>query len=298
MRVGLVVNPTAGGNKGAAAGDVVLAALDKSPYEVVELSGNTFELAKAKIVQAIAGNEIDVLVVVGGDGMAHLGVNVCANTTVPVAIVPAGTGNDSAGVLGMPMGDALRSIQLILKHIQTPKRIDAISIDHPGGRTWALGTVSAGFDALANARANSLKWPKGPMKYYLAMVLELAKFKAIQYRSKIDNVAKDFQAMLCVVSNSGVFGGGMLVVPESSVTDGKLDLLILNKISRVKLLKIFPRVYKGTHVTDPAVEILSATKVEIAADGMPIYSDGEYVGQAPFTATLVPEALLVIAPGL
>jgi diacylglycerol kinase (ATP) len=64
------------------------------------------------------------------------------------------------------------------------------------------------------------------------------------------------------------------------------------------LVKIFPRVYKGTHVTDPAVELLEATKVEIAADGMPIYSDGEYVGQAPFTATLVPAALMVIAPAL
>jgi diacylglycerol kinase (ATP) len=104
--------------------------------------------------------------------------------------------------------------------------------------------------------------------------------------------------MLCVVSNSGVFGGGMLVVPEASVTDAKLDLLILNKISRFKLVKIFPRVYKGTHVTDPAVELLEATKVEIAADGMPIYSDGEYVGQAPFTASVVPGTLLVIAPAL
>jgi diacylglycerol kinase (ATP) len=230
--------------------------------------------------------------------MAHLGVNVCANTQVAMAIVPAGTGNDSAGIFGMPMNDPTAATRLTLDNLHTPKVIDAIEIQHDKGITWALGSASAGFDALVNARANKMTWPAGPMKYYLAMLLELASFKAIKYRSKIDGVAKDFEAMLCVVSNSGVFGGGMLVVPEASVVDGKLDLLILNKISRFKLVKIFPRVYKGTHVTDPAVELLKASKVEIVADGMPIYSDGEYVGQAPFTATVIPRSLSVIAPYL
>jgi diacylglycerol kinase (ATP) len=298
MRVGLVINPTAGGNKGAVAGESVRAVLASSSHEVMDLSGETYEAAKQGIKVAIANQAIDLLVLVGGDGMAHLGVNVCANTKVPMAIVPAGTGNDSANVFGMPMGDAAASARLILEHLAFPKPIDAIEIEHSLGKTWAIGSASAGFDALVNARANRMKWPAGPMKYYVAMLLELASFKAISYRSKIDGVAKDFEAMLCVVSNSGVFGGGMLVVPEASITDGKLDLLILNKITRFKLVRIFPRVYKGTHVTDPAVELLEATKVEIAADGMPIYSDGEYVGQAPFTATLVPAALMVIAPAL
>jgi diacylglycerol kinase (ATP) len=298
MRIGLAVNPTAGGNNGAAVGETVRSLLANSAHEVIELTGTTFEDARAKITAAITSRQIDRLVLVGGDGMAHLGVNVCANTTVAMSIVPAGTGNDSAGIFGMPMNDPAAATRLILDSLHTPKVIDAIEIVHSLGRTWAIGSASAGFDALVNARANKMSWPAGPMKYYLAMLLELASFKAIRYRSKIDGVAKEFEAMLCVVSNSGVFGGGMLVVPEASVTDGKLDLLILNKISRFKLVKIFPRVYKGTHVTDPAVELLKASKVEIAADGMPIYSDGEYVGQAPFTATVVPGALLVIAPAL
>jgi diacylglycerol kinase (ATP) len=298
MRIGLAVNPTAGGNNGAAVGETVRSLLANSAHEVIELTGTTFEDARAKITAAITSRQIDRLVLVGGDGMAHLGVNVCANTTVAMAIVPAGTGNDSAGIFGMPMNDPAAATRLILDSLHTPKVIDAIEIVHSLGKTWAIGSASAGFDALVNARANKMSWPAGPMKYYLAMLLELASFKAIRYRSKIDGVAKEFEAMLCVVSNSGVFGGGMLVVPEASVTDGKLDLLILNKISRFKLVKIFPRVYKGTHVTDPAVELLKASKVEIAADGMPIYSDGEYVGQAPFEATVVPGALLVIAPAL
>jgi len=263
MRVGLVINPTAGGNKGAVAGESVRAVLTTSSHEVINLSAESYEAAKQGIKVAIANQAIDALVLVGGDGMAHLGVNVCANTRVPMAIVPAGTGNDSAGIFGMPMNDAAASAKLILENISSPKFIDAIEIEHSGGKTWAIGSASAGFDALVNARANKMTWPAGPMKYYLAMLLELASFKAIKYRSKIDGVAKDFEAMLCVVSNSGVFGGGMLVVPEASITDGKLDLLILNKITRFKLVRIFPRVYKGTHVTDPAVELLEATKLKL-----------------------------------
>jgi diacylglycerol kinase (ATP) len=161
-----------------------------------------------------------------------------------------------------------------------------------------LGSGSAGFDALVNARANKMKWPKGPNRYYVAMLLELAKFKPIKYQSVIDGNPKDFEAMLCVVSNTGVFGGGMLVVPDASVTDGVLDVLLVKKMSRFKFVTIFPKVYKGTHITDKDVEILRASKISIAASGMPIYSDGEYVGQAPFEAEVVPGALQVIAPSI
>jgi diacylglycerol kinase (ATP) len=88
------------------------------------------------------------------------------------------------------------------------------------------------------------------------------------------------------------------VVPDASVTDGALDVLLVKKMSRFKFVTIFPKVYKGTHITDKDVEILRASKISIAAIGMPIYSDGEYVGQAPFEAEVVPGALQVIAPSI
>ena len=114
----------------------------------------------------------------------------------------------------------------------------------------------------------------------------------------IDGNPRDFEAMLCVVSNTGVYGGGMLVVPDAAVTDGVLDVLLVKKMSRIKFVTIFPKVYKGTHVRDKDVEILRATNISITASGMPIYSDGEYVGQAPFYAEVVPGALKVVAPAI
>jgi diacylglycerol kinase (ATP) len=298
MRIGLVVNPVAGGNRGAQVGAEVISLLSQSEHSINNLSGANLIEARANAESAIGANSIDALVFVGGDGMAHLGTNLCAGKNIPMALIPAGTGNDAAAMLGMPLTDTAQSVRLVLEGLVSPKRIDAIKVSHGGKVTWALGSASAGFDALAAARANAISWPKGPMRYYVAMLLELAKFKPIKYQSVVDGNPRDFEAMLCVVSNTGIYGGGMLVVPGASVTDAKLDVLLVKKMSRLKFVTIFPKVYKGTHITDKDVEIFKALKISIKASGMPIYSDGEYVGQAPFEAEVVPGALLIVAPAI
>jgi diacylglycerol kinase (ATP) len=298
MRIGLVVNPVAGGNRGAQVGAEVISLLSQSEHSINNLSGANLSEARSNVESALASKSVDAIIFVGGDGMAHLGTNLCAGKNILMAIIPAGTGNDAAAMLGMPLSNTAEAVRLVLDGLGSPKKIDAIKISHGGTLTWALGSASAGFDALAAARANAISWPKGPMRYYVAMLLELAKFKPIKYQSVVDGTPRDFEAMLCVVSNTGIFGGGMLVVPGASVTDAKLDALLVKKMSRVKFVTIFPKVYKGTHITDKDVETFKASKISITADGMPIYSDGEYVGQAPFEAEVVPGALMMVAPAI
>jgi diacylglycerol kinase (ATP) len=234
--------------------------------------------------------------VVGGDGMVHLGVNACAKSNIPLAIIAAGTGNDAASTLHLPIGDVRAGVEAALAGLQAPRRVDLIQGKTPERSFFSFGTISAGFDALVNAKANRMRFPKGPSRYQVAMVLELLRFRGIQYRVTIDGKERELEAMLCAVANAPAFGGGMLIAPHAKVDDEKLDLFIVHKISRLELLKVFPKVFTGRHVSHPAVEFVELSSAHLDSQGLPVYSDGEHVGSSPLEVAVAPGALWVCAP--
>ncbi|AOY56329.1 hypothetical protein A4Z71_05065 [Candidatus Rhodoluna planktonica] len=293
MRFGLVVNPTAGSGHGRLVADQVLPILARAG-ELVDLSAENYQSAAVKVRQAIDDGAVDSIVVVGGDGMAHLGANLCADKPVHLGIIPAGTGNDSAETLGIPK-DPVAAAEYLISRLSSPRRVDTGYASTSSQSFNFLGTVSAGFDALVNRRANQMRWPKGPSRYQLAMLAELASFKPIRYHAVIDGQEREFDAMLCAVANSGQFGGGMKIAPQASIDDGYLDLFIVHSISRPELIKVFPKVYSGAHVSHPAVEFVRARHIQLQSGDMPAYSDGEYVGNSPITATIRPASLSVLA---
>ena len=293
IKLGVLVNPTSGRGKGAIAGGVVFDTLAAAGVDFVDLSGNSMAEASANGHRAIADKEIGGVVVVGGDGMAHLGVNLCAEKGIPLGIIGVGTGNDSARSLGLPIDDAAAATTFVIANLNRTRAVDAIKLHSSTGQHWVLGTASAGFDALVNQRANQLKWPKGQRRYEVAMLLELAKFKPLKYELEIDGAKRKVEAMLCAVANAPAFGGGMLIAPEAVMDDGLVDLFIVHKISRLELIKIFPSVYKGGHVTHPAVEFVRAKHVTINSGQMPAFADGESVGRGPLKTQLVEGALRV-----
>lgn len=295
MRIGLIINPSSGRGKGAARGQLVLQTLAERGQEFVNLSGNTMDEANANARHAINDSSIEGLIVVGGDGIAHLGVNIACDTGISLGIIAAGTGNDLARSIGLPEGDVIAGTHAVLDKLDSPRRVDAIKASSSTGDFWFFGTASAGFDALCNQRANQMSWPKGQRRYDIAMVLELAKFKPIHYEATIDGEHRSFDAMLCAVANGPAFGGGMLIAPDAKVDDGYLDLFIVHGMSRLELLKVFPKVYTGGHVTHPAVEFVRAKSVKLSSGNMPVYSDGEARGHSPLSSTVVPGALSVFA---
>lgn len=293
LPIGVVVNNSSGKGRGRLVASEAWRALAQVP--TVDLSADTFDQALAQAKAAVAAGQISALAVVGGDGMVHLGVNACANTDVPLMIIPAGTGNDSATVLGIPTDDTAAAVAMGLAAMEKPRRFDLISGNTAERQFYSFGTVSAGFDALVNAKANRMSWPKGPSRYQVAMVLELLRFKGLRYKAEIDGKPRDIEAMLCAVANIHSFGGGMMIAPHAKPDDGQLDLFIVHRITRATLLKIFPKVYTGGHVTHPAVEFVSAKKVVLDNGAMPVYSDGEYVGTSPVTVEVLAGALKVCA---
>ena len=228
--------------------------------------------------------------------MAHLGINLAAETKATLAIIAAGTGNDIARGLGLPVHDPVRAADLVTTGL--PRTIDAVRyVDDHGDRRWYAGVLGAGFDSLVNERANTWPWPKGQMRYNLAILRELPLFRAIPYVITVDGVRHETRAMLVVVANGPSYGGGMKVAPDASFDDGLADVVILHEISTGEFLKVFPKVFKGTHVTHPAVEIVRGRQVRLEAHGIVAYADGERFAPLPITVETVPGAVTVLAPG-
>ena len=254
----------------------------------------------AAVSTALADGDVDALIVVGGDGMVSLGANLVAETGVPLGIVPTGTGNDMARALGIPRDDPAAATAQLVEALRHPARvIDALRVHRAdGGTTWVAGTVSAGFDAFVNERANALRRPRGRLRYDLALALELMRLRQVDYDLVVDGEPSRVAGTLVSVGNARSVGGGIALLPDAVVDDGELDLLVVDRLSRRTFLRLFPRVAKGTHGTDSRVRLSRATRVSIAAEGVIAYGDGERLGPLPIDIELVPGALRVLAPRL
>lgn len=244
----------------------------------------------------------DALLVMGGDGMMHLGANACAGTTVPLGLIPAGTGNDSCRGLGLPPANPVAAARVVVRG--DTRRIDLAAVAgdlaRPAGSTrpeYVLSIVSTGFDAAVNLRANQATFPRGRMRYAFSAATELALFEPRQYRLDIDGDSRVLPAILVAVGNAGYFGGGMRMCPDADVEDGLLDLTIVHPVSRATFLRLLPSLFTGTFVRDPAVERLRARTVVVDGDGLHGMADGDELGPVPLTVSAAPQALTVFAAG-
>jgi len=300
--VGLVVNPVAGTGRGGSVGRRAHRLLRRAGHDVHDLSAPTLALATDRARQA-ATDGLDALVVVGGDGMVHLGVGVVAGTGLPLGIVAVGTGNDVARSFGLPRGDVDRAVAVVDRALRTgPRRVDAVRAGPPDGESprWYAGVLSCGLDAAVNARANALTWPHGHARYLRALVPELAAFRPYGYRVRVDDTTWESAGTLVAVASTPWFGGGLPIAPGAVPDDGLLDVVLAGPFSRREAVGIFPRIYRGRHVDDPRVRVLRGRRVvvEPAPDlGPPppaAFADGERLGSLPLLVEVVPGALLLL----
>ncbi|MDM4763656.1 diacylglycerol kinase family protein [Galbitalea sp. SE-J8] len=304
-RVVVAINPAAAFGRHRAVGDAVAARLTDAGYEVTSLVRPDFT-ALLDASRAAIAERPDAFVVVGGDGMVNLAANAVAGTGVPFGIVPAGTGNDMARALGIPFESPEPAVDVLLAALavldeQEPLEIDAGLIRFSGAdavvqQRWFACALAAGFDALVNERANRMGWPKGPVRYVIALLVELARMKPVRYRIELDGEVVETSANLVSIGNGQSLGGGMKVTPDAMLDDGQLDVLIVTPMPRVRFLRIFPSVFSGTHVGDPHVTIRRAARIRLEADGMTAYADGERIAPLPIDVEVVPGALRVLAP--
>ena len=131
----------------------------------------------------------------------------------------------------------------------------------------------------------------------MAVARELPGRRSLDYSLVVDGVPEHRQALLVAVANTASFGGGMRIAPDADPGDGVLDLVVVAPLPAWELARVFPRVFSGTHVDHPAVEVRRVREVELAAEGddLPVYGDGERLGTLPLRVGVRPGGLRVLA---
>lgn len=295
LAVVVAVNPMASFGHRREVGPRVVERLRAAGHRVVAMDEANIELLRRETAKALQEGA-DALVVVGGDGMANLGIDLVAGTGTPLGIVPSGTGNDLADGLGIPVDDTEAAIDLLLAALgREPRTIDAGTIRHGELTTWFGCVVSAGFDATVNERANLMTRPRGRSRYVVALLRELATLRARRYHLHVDGRPVEVDAMLVSVANNRSLGGGMRIAPDADLADGRLDLFIVERMSRWRFLRMFPSVFRGEHTGLPEVSLQRVSSVRVEAEGIVAYADGERIGPLPIEVAVVPGALRVLA---
>ena len=284
----LAINPTSGRGRAQRQAKLAGEYFRSRDIDVREIEGTSLQDFRKKLLICLDSEEVSGVIALGGDGFIHEIIQHLVSRDIPLGVIPCGTGNDfarSIGVFDLPFS---RQLELIEKH-------DATHIDL--GRVqdqWFAAILSSGFDALVNDRANSMRWPRGRMRYNIAMIEKLIALRPHSYRIRVDERYLEVQATLVTVANGSSYGGGMKVCPDASITDGLFDVMVLGRVSRIELLKVFPKVYRGGHVGHPAVTFYRCNEIEIDGSGSS-FADGEPIAQLPLRAKCVSAALKVWA---
>ena len=287
----VVINPVSGSGKGAILGAETAGFFSENKLQYKVVTATSGDKLRSNLAEFLDSNVglIEGVVAVGGDGLVHLVLQLVVPRNIAFSAIPAGTGNDFVRALGWGLDEI--KIQLNTVVSTPPAAIDLGRVDSE----WFGAVLSTGFDSVVNEKANKMNWPKGPMKYNLAIAMELPKFKPLNYTIELDNQVIETEAMLIAVGNGGSYGGGMKVCPDAVMSDGLFDVMVLRPVSKVEFVRVFPTVFSGKHINHKQVDIYRTKRVSLHAPAV-AYADGERIGGLPVRAECIAGAGLSWTP--
>lgn len=288
-QIALLTNPTSGKGRGRRTAAIALPRLREAGFEVRELEGADGAQALHLARQAVADG-VESLVVCGGDGMTHIGVQAVAGTRTNLGIIPAGTGNDVARYFDIPRSDPQAAADVVIG-----SRVRTVDLARVG-ETYFAAVLAAGFDSKVNERANNMTWPRGQMRYNVATLAELRVFEPLPYTLVLDGEERQLEAMMVAVGNGPSFGGGLRITEGAVLDDGLLDVVVIRPMSKARLVRSYPRLFTGTISEIPEYEHHLVRSVTLAAPGIVAYADGERLGALPLTVECAPASLRVLVP--
>jgi YegS/Rv2252/BmrU family lipid kinase len=291
VKLALIVNPHSGGGRAARSLDAVRAALDGVEHRV-ELT-NSLDHARELARAAAASGE--VAVAFGGDGLigavaGALGGPAGAAAGV-LGVLPGGRGNDFARGLGIPL-EPVQACRTLTDGVER-----ALDLGEVNGKTF-IGIASCGFDSDANRIANEATLVRGNLVYAYGALRALLGWRPAEFTLEIDgDRTRTFTGYTVAAANSKAYGGGMLIAPDASLTDGQLDVVLVGNVAKLRFLRLLPTVFKGEHVRQAGVEVIRATEVTVHADRpFTMYADGDPIAELPATVRVLPGAVKVLVP--
>ncbi|MFC6013207.1 diacylglycerol kinase family protein [Nocardia lasii] len=308
-RVLVVTNPHSGSGRGDGVAEAVLGELGARGVEVTRVRAPSADESVAQVRTALAGDDRpDAVLCVGGDGLMNVLLAAVAHSGVPLGLVPAGTGNDLARELGIPTDDPRAAVDIALRghtRLLDLGRIESTAT----APMWFATVVGTGFDARVTLRANRMRYPRGPLRYTAAAVVELMRGYTLPFRIEMSGLAPGAldnppdshvvvltDAVMAPIGNTRTYGGGMLVCPEARADDGYLDITVVGAMSRLELARLLPALSAGKRIDHPATQRYRARRITVSARDGHATADGEPAGMLPVTAQAMPGALTVLVP--
>jgi len=285
-----LVNPTSGKGRSQRA----LSSLQRLAQEA-DIELRVSRSAKDLVVQSRQAVEdgVERLLVVGGDGTFHYVAQSLAHSSCALGLIPAGRGNDFAADLDVP-SDIESAVRFA---IEGPVR--TIDVGRVNDR-YFIGYCGVGFDSeAAHVAQTAPGFLVGPLPYIYGVLRTLLTFRPPVLKVDREGEAFEDRAIFAVVCNTSRFGGGMRIAPAAKVDDGALDLVVARELTKIQILRVFPKVYTGAHIHHPAVQISRIRAAKIAVDRpLMMACDGEPIGRldgGEMEVAIEPRALTVIA---
>ena len=289
----LTVNPYGGGKKGPKILKDVLPLFEQKNIELniieTEYAGHNRDLANQLNMDGYDG-----FCCIGGDGTLNEVINGLLTRKdrlkFPIGLITGGTGNSFMHDL-----DCLDPIEAANKIISDKRRfIDVFSCNTDGKTFYGFNILGWGIPTDANILADKLRW-MGPQRYNFASIIEVLRHKKRFARVIIDNNSIGADFAFIIGCNTIHTGKGMRMAPLARLNDGLIDLIIVRKVSRFKLLKLFPKVFSGKHIGDPGVDYRQVKQFKIMSEyKSQLNLDGEVLGSTPVEVKILPKEVEIL----
>ena len=291
----IIINPNSGKRKSISVFKKYLKKSLKNNFFRYEVKTTTHSGHAKQIIESTDLLNFNAILVLGGDGTMHEVINGLLKRkdkiNLPIGNIPTGSGNSLLYDLGK--FDVKDTINIILKN--KIRKIDILELSTLNEKIYSMNLIGWGMGNDIGFRAEKMRW-LGPMRYNIASLIEILKYRGRQATIKIDSIEYKDSYALITICNTIHVGKGMKMAPNASLNDKKMDIIMIkDNFSKLELLKLFPQIFSGNHVKNKKVTYVQAETFSLKTLKNDILNiDGEIKGETPINIRVIPECIKLL----